>query len=72
VQDHYLSYGFASPMIFLGTEFWTQEVPVYPLLQRLMETGKYKNLLLSVTDDIDEATAIIKRFHDTNDSAATL
>ena len=72
VQDHYLSYGFASPMIFLGTEFWTCEVPVFPLLQRLMETGKYKNLLLSVTDDIDEATAIIKRFHDTNDSAATL
>jgi hypothetical protein len=37
-----------------------------------METGKYKNLLLSAIDDIDEATAIIKRFHATNDSAATL
>ena len=72
VQDHYLSYGFASPMVFIGTEFWTQEVPVYPLLQRLMETGRYKNLLLSLTDDIDEVLAVVKRFHASNDSAATL
>ena len=72
VQDHYLSYGFASPMIFLGTEFWTDEVPVYPLLQRMMETGKYKNLLLSITDDIDEAFTVVQQFHNTNDSTATL
>lgn len=72
MQDHYLSYGFASPMIFLGTDFWTDEVPVYPLLQRMMETGKYKNLLLSITDDIDEAFTVVQQFHNTNDSTATL
>lgn len=72
VQDHYLSYGFASPMIFLGTDFWTDVVPVYPLLQRMMETGKYKNLLLSITDDIDEAFTVVQQFHNTNDSTATL
>ncbi|MBR4532946.1 MAG: hypothetical protein IKO85_00130 [Bacteroidaceae bacterium] len=51
VQNHYLSFGFPSPMIFIGTQFWTEEVPAYPLLQHLMETGKYKNLSLALTDD---------------------
>ena len=54
VQNHYLSFGFPSPMIFLGTEFWTEEVPAYPLLQHLMKTGKYKNLSLALTDDSEE------------------
>ena len=51
VQNHYLSFGFASPMIFLGESFWTKEMPVYPLLEGLMAAGKYKNLLLTLTDD---------------------
>ena len=72
VQDHYLSYGFASPMIFMGTDFWTQEVPVYPLLQRLMETGRYKNLLLSLTDDINEVVTILEHFHAANGTEAKL
>ena len=50
-QNHYLSYGFPSPMIFLGTKFWSEEVPAYPLLQELMKKGIYKNLYLSLTDD---------------------
>ena len=62
VQDHYLSYGFASPMIFLGKHFWTEEIPVYPLIEHLMETGKYRNLLITLTDDIDEAVATLQTF----------
>ena len=62
VQNHYLSYGFASPMVFLGKRFWTEEIPVYPLLEHLMETGKYKNLLLTLTDDIDEVVATLRAF----------
>lgn len=64
VQNHYLSYGFPSPMIFLGTEFWSKEVPAYPLLQQLMETGKYKNLSLALTDDSDEVTRQLTAFQD--------
>ena len=62
VQNHYLSFGFASPMVFLGKRFWTEEIPVYSLLEHLMETGKYKNLLLTLTDDIDEVVATLKAF----------
>jgi predicted Rossmann-fold nucleotide-binding protein len=62
VQNHYLSFGFASPMIFLGKSYWTDEMPVYPLLNQLMATGKYKNLLLTLTDDIDEVVDVLVHF----------
>ncbi len=62
VQNHYLSFGFSSPMIFWGKKFWTEEMPVYPLLQSLLQAGKYKNLLLSLTDDADEIEAVLKSF----------
>ena len=64
VQNHYLSFGFPSPMIFLGTEFWTEEVPAYPLLQHLMKTGKYKNLSLALTDDSEEVIQHLLDFQD--------
>ena len=62
VQNHYLSFGYASPMIFLGVDFWMDEMPVYRLMQHLVEKGKYKNLLLSITDDIDQIVATISDF----------
>lgn len=62
VQNHYLSFGFASPMIFWGKKFWTEEMPVYPLLQQLLNTGRYKNLLLTLTDDAREIEASLKKF----------
>ncbi len=62
VQNHYLSFGFSSPMIFIGKDFWTREMPLYPLLEQMMETGHYKNLLLSLTDDIDEVVAELHGF----------
>lgn len=60
VQNHYLSFGYASPMIFLGSEFWTKEIPVYPLLQQLVESGRYKNLMLSIGDEIGEIVSHVE------------
>ena len=62
VQNHYLSFGFSSPMIFMGKDFWTKEMPIYSLLESLMKTGKYKNLLLTVTDDPEEIVAELQKF----------
>lgn len=62
VQNHYLSFGYSSPMIFLGTDFWTKEMPVYPFLQELVKLGKYKNLQLSLTDDFDEIVEELEKF----------
>ena len=61
-QNHYLTCGYASPMVFLGTEYWTEGFPVYSLLQNLHENGCYKNLLLSLTDEPDEAVQSIMAF----------
>ena len=64
VQNHYLSFGYASPMIFLGKDFWTEEMPVYRLMQYLIDKGKYNNLKLSLTDSINETVRIISRFRE--------
>lgn len=61
-QNHYLSFGYSSPMIFYCADFWTKEMPVYPFLSSMMESGRYKNLLLHLTDNDDEIIDIIKRF----------
>ena len=62
VQNHYLSFSFSSPMVFLDRHFWTEEMPIYTLLEQLMETGKYRNLLLTLTDDDEEAERVLKAF----------
>ena len=61
-QNHYLTYGFPSPMIFLGTRYWTEEIPAYPLLMTLLEKGKYKHLSLTLTDDSEEVIRQLIRF----------
>lgn len=62
VQNHYLSFGFASPMAFMGVDYWMHEVPIYPLLQDMMARGKYKNLLLSISDDEQQIAQTILDF----------
>lgn len=64
VKNHYLSFGFSSPMIFLGAKFWKEEMPVYPLMQRLMATGKYKNLNIVLTDDLEVVVQQLLDFQD--------
>ena len=64
VQNHYLSFGYASPMVFLGKEYWTEEMPVYKLMKYLTDKGKYNNLLLSISDSTDEIVKEIEKFRD--------
>ena len=64
VQNHYVSVGLTSPMIFVGCDFWTNQMPVYPMLKNLMQTGMYKNLILALTDDLDEVVQELQRFQD--------
>ena len=60
VQNHYLTFGYASPMIFMGKQFWTEEVPVWPLITTLVERGRYKNLILCLTDDDSEVEQVLR------------
>lgn len=62
VQDHYVSLGYASPMVFVGKEFWTKTVPVWPFIQDMMRSGHYKNLILDLCDTLDEVVDSIVSF----------
>ena len=62
-QNHYETLGYASPMVFLGKDYYTNETPLYPLLVDLQERGKYRNLLLSITDDTDDVIRFLMDFH---------
>ncbi len=61
-QNHYKTFGFASPMVFFGAEYWTKVMPIYPMLEGLQANGRYKNLLLTITDSIEDAVAAIESF----------
>jgi hypothetical protein len=51
-QNHYESFGLASPMVFLDTTYWTETKPVYPLLCSLAEGHDYA-ALLAIEDDVE-------------------
>ncbi len=65
-QNHYLSFGIASPMVFLDSHYWTVERPVYPLLKSMDDEGKYQNMILSLHDTEEDVIAEIERFTQSN------
>lgn len=61
-QNHYLSFGYASPMVFLNTKYWSNDRPVYPLFKKMIEENKYKNIILSTYDTGEEIIKEIQKF----------
>ncbi len=57
-QNHYGTFELVSPMVFLGRRYWTENKPVYPLLQGLAEGRQYAGLL-AITDEVDEVVDFI-------------
>ena len=49
-QNHYETVGPPSPMVFLGTDFWTNEVPVLDVLRSVGGDRRWLDLI-TVTDD---------------------
>lgn len=62
-QNHYETLGYASPMVFLGKDYYTDENPIYTLLSEMQDRGKYRNLLLSITDSTDDVIRYLMDFH---------
>lgn len=58
-QNHYATLGTISPMVFFGADYWTDQEPVYPLLQKLAAGHPYADLL-TITDDIEAAVQFIE------------
>lgn len=60
-QNHYSTFGNISPMVFLNREYWEEDKPVYPLLQKLAEGHVYGELL-AISDDVSEVVDAISDF----------
>lgn len=58
-QNHYLTTGRASAMVFYGSEYWTKTKPVYPLVKQLAQ-GKVYSTLLGLVDEIDDVVQWIE------------
>ncbi|HUF07900.1 MAG TPA: hypothetical protein VMO47_01180 [Rhodothermales bacterium] len=57
-QNHYGSMTVASPMVFLGVDYWSRFRPVYQLLMALAEGKAYRGLI-HITDDPEGAVDFI-------------
>lgn len=62
-QNHYGTFGAPAPMVFLGKDFWLNEVPAAPLVQQLAK-GRPSEHWILVTDDLDEAVALLEDYAD--------
>lgn len=61
-QNHYESYGYASPMIFLDIEFWTKKRPIFPIIQQMSDQGDLMNLNLGLYDQNEEVREHLRKF----------
>jgi predicted Rossmann-fold nucleotide-binding protein len=59
-NNYYLSFGTFTPMVFLGTAYWTSFYPVIAILGKLFTADQMKAHVL-VTDSIEDATLFLSR-----------
>jgi len=69
-QNHYESEGYASPMIFMGKDYFTKVMPAYTMLKYLSDSGHFKHMLLTLTDDNDEIIDVVVKFREGVSSAS--
>ena len=60
-QNRYKTFEMASPMIFLDTNYWTVEKPIYPVLKKVA-AGKQYDRLISLVDSTDQVVSKIEEF----------
>ena len=60
-QNRYETFEHASPMVFFGKQFWTQQKPVYPLLRKIASQRDYDQLIF-ISDDRNEVMDHIVAF----------
>ena len=58
-QNHYVTFGQVSPMVFFGEDYWTRQKPVYPLLRALAGQRPYARLI-TICDHQDQMVDFIK------------
>ncbi len=61
-QNHYESYEFASPMVFLDKLYWSYDRPIYPLLELLKLRGDLDHLDLGIYNSVSDIIKHIQSF----------
>jgi predicted Rossmann-fold nucleotide-binding protein len=61
-QNHYKSYGIASPMVFLNKEYWCYQRPLYPVIELMHLRSDLGNLNLGIYDSVEDVMSHIKEF----------
>ena len=58
-QNHYGTYNYYSPMIFMGRDHYEHDTAIFPLLKRLARKQTYEKLLF-LSDEVDEILRFIQ------------
>lgn len=59
-QNHYGTFGYYSPMVFLGRQRYVKDTSLYPLVQQLAQGRKYAEMLF-ITDKPEEVVTFIQQ-----------
>jgi len=65
-QNHYETFGAASPMVFYEKEYWSYQRPVYPAIELMHLRNDLKNLNIGIYNTTQEVTAHIRNFYERN------
>ncbi len=57
-ENYYAAAGAVAPMVLVGTDYWTTELPVWPLLQRLAADREMAGSV-HLVDDLDEVVGLL-------------
>ncbi len=57
-ENYYANPDMLAPMVLVGERYWTEEMPVWPLLKRLAN-DRPMAAAVHLVDDIDEAAAVV-------------
>lgn len=61
-QNHYKSFGYASPMVFLDRNFWMEDQPLFPLIKSMIKKGRLSNIDLGIYDSVEKVVAHLEAF----------
>ena len=61
-QNHYETFDYASPMIFLDTQYWPFDRPVYPMIELMKLRGNVNNLNMGIYDTTVEIIKHLESF----------
>ncbi|WP_235298360.1 LOG family protein [Portibacter marinus] len=59
-QNHYATFGYISPMVFLGRQRYEMDTMLFPVLKQLSNQKAYQRLLM-LTDDPEEVVHFIEK-----------